>query len=258
MRRFARQATNVHHDDDDGGLLSWACMMQTSAHLPPFLASALQNGRGDDRGVESASDASASSSKIELATFAAPLSQAGDASSVMAADATDPQAPTQAYKIPVKPSKSAYALEDDEQTDVPLLLVPPLNFDMVCAESSRHASNGRRTGGSSGGALYRSGFPNERNYPFLDTLKLRSIMYLAADDVRPNLQNYIDESRGQTRLLHFPLNVNKEPFAESGLSRCIRLAAWPTDTALLRPLQWTEVSWRKHCQPYSINAIGRC
>lgn len=92
----------------------------------------------------------------------------------------------------------------DRLTSSSALLVPPLNFDMVCSA--------RNTGR---GPIYRSGFPNERNFPFLATLQLRTVVYLAADDVRPNLQRWVDASHGRVQLLHFRLSVNKEPFGES-------------------------------------------
>ena len=83
------------------------------------------------------------------------------------------------------------------------LLVPPLNFDMICASKIR-----------SGGAIYRSGFPNERNYSFLNTLHLRTIIYLSTDEIRENLQNYVFINRQKLKLLQFPVQVNKEPFQE--------------------------------------------
>jgi tyrosine-protein phosphatase SIW14 len=81
------------------------------------------------------------------------------------------------------------------------LLVPPLNFDMI-------------NSGGGGGAIYRSGHPNERNFQFMSTLNLKSIVYLASDDIRDNLQEWIDTTHGTVKLFHFRLNVNKEPFAE--------------------------------------------
>jgi tyrosine-protein phosphatase SIW14 len=68
--------------------------------------------------------------------------------------------------------------------------------------------------GGGGGAIYRSGHPNERNFQFMSTLNLKSIVYLASDDIRDNLQEWIDTTHGTVKLFHFRLNVNKEPFAE--------------------------------------------
>ena len=47
---------------------------------------------------------------------------------------------------------------EEEESDV--VLVPPSNFSMV--------EDG----------IFRSGFPQSDNFPFLDTLNLRSIMYV--------------------------------------------------------------------------------
>lgn len=199
--------------------------MPTPAQLPPFLASALgdalPNGR-ENNGSGSSEQQSENEASVEMGNGRSSRTMTLQADILTSVSdrisdthVSSPSEAAQTYKLRLKPLQGIGQDEDDvRQADVPLLLVPPLNFDMVCADSSRQMA-ASRSGGGSGGAIYRSGFPNERNYPFLATLKLRSVIYLAADDVRPNLQHYIDESRGQTRLLHFRLNVNKEPFAES-------------------------------------------
>lgn len=51
----------------------------------------------------------------------------------------------------------------------PATFIPPLNFGMVEED------------------LYRSGLPNELNFPFLERLKLKKIIYLAPDDPDPTL-----------------------------------------------------------------------
>lgn len=43
------------------------------------------------------------------------------------------------------------------------LLIPPLNYAMV--------SKG----------IYRSGYPNTRNFPFVRSLRLRTVLYVSAD-----------------------------------------------------------------------------
>ncbi|KAI3620156.1 protein-tyrosine-phosphatase [Malassezia furfur] len=74
------------------------------------------------------------------------------------------------------------------------IVVPPLNFDMVAP------------------GVYRSGHPNERNFRFLQRLNLRSIVYLANDDYRPNVLQW---SRQQgLNVFHHRVNLNKEPFTE--------------------------------------------
>lgn len=52
-------------------------------------------------------------------------------------------------------------IQQDDKVDADDLFIPPLNFAMV--------DNG----------IFRSGFPEPANFPFLQTLNLRSIMYLS-------------------------------------------------------------------------------
>eukprot|EP01135_Chromosphaera_perkinsii_P011375 Nk52_evm20s2391 gene=Nk52_evmTU20s2391 len=53
--------------------------------------------------------------------------------------------------------------------------IPPINFGMVEED------------------FYRSGQPNELNFPFLEKLKLRKIIYLAPDDPSRQLLNFVDD-----------------------------------------------------------------
>ncbi|KDN50820.1 protein-tyrosine phosphatase [Tilletiaria anomala UBC 951] len=73
--------------------------------------------------------------------------------------------------------------------------VPPLNFELVAK-----------------GGIYRSGHPNERNFSFLRSLKLKSIMYLGLEDLRPNMSGFCEEEGIQ--VFHIRLQLNKEPFDE--------------------------------------------
>ncbi|PXF45187.1 hypothetical protein BWQ96_05088 [Gracilariopsis chorda] len=54
-------------------------------------------------------------------------------------------------------------------------LIPPTNFGIVEED------------------LYRSGMPNELNFPFLERLQLRTIIYLASDEVSDKLLDFIDD-----------------------------------------------------------------
>lgn len=74
------------------------------------------------------------------------------------------------------------------------LLVPPLNFAMVLPE------------------IYRSGYPNQRNYTFLDKLKLKTVIYIGTDGYSSELCEYW--SKSNVRLYTFPLVPNREPFVE--------------------------------------------
>ncbi len=74
--------------------------------------------------------------------------------------------------------------------------VPPLQFDLVAP-----------------GGIYRSGHPNERNFAFLRSLRLRSIVYLGAEDYRANMRHFAE--REGIAVYHYRLKLNKEPFDES-------------------------------------------
>ncbi|KAK1319556.1 putative tyrosine-protein phosphatase [Acorus calamus] len=69
---------------------------------------------------------------------------------------------------------------------------PPPNFEMVDV------------------GIYRSGFPEPANFDFLDSLKLRSIVYLCPEKYPETNVGYL-RSRG-IRLFHLGTDGNKEPF----------------------------------------------
>ena len=53
--------------------------------------------------------------------------------------------------------------------------IPPVNYGMIEED------------------LYRSGQPNELNFPFLERLNLRKIIYLAAEEPNLQLQSFVEE-----------------------------------------------------------------
>ena len=76
-----------------------------------------------------------------------------------------------------------------------MILVPPLQFSLVAPN------------------IYRSGYPNKKNFPFLKKLRLKSIIYLADDD------DYLEDNKQFTAqeditLFHIKIAGNKEPFTE--------------------------------------------
>ncbi|KAJ0245058.1 hypothetical protein HA466_0185510 [Hirschfeldia incana] len=73
-----------------------------------------------------------------------------------------------------------------------LNLIPPLNFSMV--------DNG----------IFRSGFPDPANFSFLQTLGLRSIIYLCPEPYPESNIQFL-KSNGIT-LFQFGIEGNKEPF----------------------------------------------
>lgn len=60
--------------------------------------------------------------------------------------------------------------------------------------------------------MYRSGYPNEKNFPFLEKLKIKTIVYLCAEP-------YLKENRQQlealgVEIVQFKTEGNLEPFVE--------------------------------------------
>lgn len=57
-----------------------------------------------------------------------------------------------------------------------MVLIPPTNFGFVEQD------------------LYRSGQPNDLNFPFLQQLNLKTIIYLAPDEPDPAFLNFVEEN----------------------------------------------------------------
>ncbi|KAJ8104151.1 tyrosine phosphatase family-domain-containing protein [Lipomyces tetrasporus] len=75
------------------------------------------------------------------------------------------------------------------------LLVPPLNFAMVTS------------------GIYRSGHPLPINFPFLEKLKLKTIIYLGEHDLRKI--NVEWAARNGIKIFHFQMENCKLPFVEN-------------------------------------------
>ncbi|KAJ3367370.1 hypothetical protein GGF31_007535 [Allomyces arbusculus] len=74
------------------------------------------------------------------------------------------------------------------------VLVPPLNFAMVAS------------------GVYRSGYPNKKNYAFLKSLKLKSILYLCPEDYNEDNVEFLKDNK--VAFFHVKIKGNKEPFVE--------------------------------------------
>lgn len=74
------------------------------------------------------------------------------------------------------------------------LLIPPFNFSMV------------------DDGVYRSGYPQKNNLPFLQTLKLRSIVYLCPEPYPDVLVEFLKKYNIQ--LFHHGIEGTKEPFVD--------------------------------------------
>eukprot|EP01006_Ploeotia_vitrea_P026767 TRINITY_DN59717_c0_g1_i1.p1 TRINITY_DN59717_c0_g1~~TRINITY_DN59717_c0_g1_i1.p1 ORF type:complete len:194 (+),score=78.81 TRINITY_DN59717_c0_g1_i1:41-622(+) len=71
-------------------------------------------------------------------------------------------------------------------------VIPPTNFGVV--------EDG----------LYRSGLPTELNYPFLETLRLRTIVYLAPEEPPEHLAHFAADE--DVRLMHLGASSAKSPW----------------------------------------------
>ncbi|TXG46877.1 hypothetical protein EZV62_026171 [Acer yangbiense] len=81
---------------------------------------------------------------------------------------------------------------EENEKDGEEMFVPPLNFAMV--------DNG----------VFRSGFPDSANFSFLQSLGLRSILYLCPEPY-PDSMNEFLKANG-IRLFQFAIDGGKEPF----------------------------------------------
>ncbi|KAK0578959.1 hypothetical protein LWI29_019046 [Acer saccharum] len=91
-------------------------------------------------------------------------------------------------EIPLAPEIGTEENEKDGEE----IFVPPLNFAMV--------DNG----------VFRSGFPDSANFSFLQSLGLRSILYLCPEPY-PDSMNEFLKANG-IRLFQFAIDGGKEPF----------------------------------------------
>ncbi|XP_052180512.1 tyrosine-protein phosphatase DSP1-like isoform X2 [Diospyros lotus] len=96
--------------------------------------------------------------------------------------------------VPAGRDSSPPADGDEAEGTVHKLLVPPLNFAMVDF------------------GVFRSGFPETANFAFLETLGLRSVIYLCPEPYpEPNLEFL--KSNG-IRIFQFGIDSGKEPFVD--------------------------------------------
>ncbi|CAL9060078.1 tyrosine-protein phosphatase DSP1-like [Musa acuminata AAA Group] len=58
--------------------------------------------------------------------------------------------------------------------------------------------------------VFRSGFPDAANFSFLDTLQLRSVVYLCPEPYPEANKVFLESNR--IRLFHFGMECSKEPF----------------------------------------------
>lgn len=92
-------------------------------------------------------------------------------------------------------------------------LVPSINFAVVCP------------------GVYRSGYPTKKNFPFLRSVGLRSILYLCPEDYAESNLKFCDEEG--IKVFHFPTEGNKEPFNDISEPLMHRILSTISDTSNL-------------------------
>ena len=95
-------------------------------------------------------------------------------------------------------------------------VIPPLNFSMVDR------------------GIYRSGFPNKKNFTFLERLGLRSILYLCHQEYPADVASWVKAKNLQ--LFVCPIDGNKEPFIlidPTAMAHALRFIADPKNRPIL-------------------------
>eukprot|EP01137_Pigoraptor_chileana_P031897 Opistho-2@20430 len=94
--------------------------------------------------------------------------------------------------------------------------IPPTNFGMVEED------------------LYRSGQPNELNFPFLEKLRLKQIIFLAPDDPSRPLLNFVDDH--DIELIHLgrkdSQNQSWNPISEETVIEALKIILDPRNYPL--------------------------
>lgn len=73
-------------------------------------------------------------------------------------------------------------------------IIPPINYAQILP------------------GIYRSGHPHKQNFKFMETLELKSIMYLSLDNYRNDTKEWAKEKG--LNIFHYRIESVKEPFIE--------------------------------------------
>ncbi|KAI9176169.1 tyrosine-protein phosphatase required for protection against superoxide stress (By similarity) [Blastocladiella emersonii ATCC 22665] len=94
--------------------------------------------------------------------------------------------------------------------------IPPLNFGMIEDD------------------LYRSGQPNELNFPFLEKLGLKTIVWLAPEEPNQRFLNFIDDQEIQLEHLSVATAVNAwDPVSEEIVLEALEVVLNPRNYPLI-------------------------
>ncbi|KAJ3330821.1 tyrosine-protein phosphatase required for protection against superoxide stress (By similarity) [Blyttiomyces sp. JEL0837] len=95
-------------------------------------------------------------------------------------------------------------------------MIPPMNFGMVEDD------------------LYRSGQPNELNFPFLEKLNLRTVIFLAPEEPNQRFLNFIDDQ--EIKFQHLGLNAaanSWDPISEEVVLEALELILDPNNYPII-------------------------
>ncbi|KAK4054548.1 tyrosine-protein phosphatase required for protection against superoxide stress (By similarity) [Microbotryomycetes sp. JL201] len=111
-------------------------------------------------------------------------------------DETDTSGRDVSSSCPVTSADTALLVHRQATRPSRRVLIPPPNFGMV--EDS----------------LFRSGQPSELNFPFLEKLKLKTIVWLAPEDPGSRFLNFLDDQQITLHHLGVENAVNYDPITE--------------------------------------------
>lgn len=97
--------------------------------------------------------------------------------------------------------KKQQNMEEKEQDDD--VIKPPINFSMVEE------------------GIYRSGFPEPSNFSYLETLNLKSIIYLCSEKYPEDYMKFLECNKIQ--LFQFSMEGTKETIAEDVISKVLNM-----------------------------------
>lgn len=101
-----------------------------------------------------------------------------------------PRSPLPVHQRVVAPFRISAKVAHILSTTAMSYFIPPVNYGMVEED------------------LYRSGQPNELNFPFLERLHLKTIIYLALEEPNPQFQSFVEEQ--EIQLIYLGGNTRME------------------------------------------------
>lgn len=108
--------------------------------------------------------------------------------------------------------------------------------------------------------LYRSGLPNELNFPFLEKLGLRTVVYLAPEEPHQKFLNFVDDQEINLEQLGAVVGVS-DPVSEEVVLEAFELILNPNNYPLMimcnlgRHRTGTIVGCLRKLQRWSLTAI---